>query len=206
MRRSVWTVAAILLSAGCGGGDGGGVTTPPGGGTLQGEVTGPGGPVPGAQVSLSGGGNAETDDEGRFSFTNLEPGAKTVTVTPPAAFVLATGETAAKSATVPDGGSVSVAWSVRLSDGTPRSQEIGLSASTFSPRDVILPVGSSVTWVNQTSITHTISPNDPAQTGAWTDETIGGQGTEFDHTFATAGTFDYVCKLHSGMNGVVRVH
>jgi plastocyanin len=151
-------------------------------------------------------GQQETNSEGRFSFANVEPGPKTISVSPPSGWQLAAGEVAQKSATVAAGGTVSVNWSLRLGTTVPITVEVGLAAATFNSRDVTVPVGSTIRWVNQTSITHTISPNSPAQAGTWADVTISGQGTEFVHTFGTAGTFDYVCKLHSGMTGVVRVH
>lgn len=205
-RRPVTVLLALAFVAACGGDGGGGVTNPPGRGTLEGAVSGPGGPVPGAHVALTGGGQQETNSDGRFSFTNVEPGAKTVTITPPAGWQLASGESAQKSATVAAGGTVAVNWSIRLANTTVRTVEVGLAAASFNSRDVTVPVGSTIRWVNQTSITHTISPSSPTQAGTWTDQTISGQGTEFEHTFGTAGTFDYVCKLHAGMNGVIRVH
>ena len=205
-KRLVVALCALLLTAACSGDGNGGVTNPPGRGTLNGVVSGPGGPVPEAQVILTGVGQQETNGEGRFSFANVEPGPKTISVSPPAGWQLAGGEVAQKTATVAAGGTVSVNWSLRLGATVPVTVEVGLAAATFNSRDVTVPVGSTIRWVNQTAITHTISPNSPSQAGTWTDVTISGQGTEFAHTFGTAGTFDYVCKLHSGMTGVVRVH
>lgn len=207
-KRPVSILAALLLIAGCGGDDGGGVTQPDPDetGRLQGEVTGPGGPIPEAVVTLTGGGEVTTGADGMFVFDDLDVGEATVTISPPAGFQLAQGEMTSKTATITSGGTASVGWSLRLSDTSPRTLEIGLTATSFSDPDVTIPVGSTVNWVNQTAITHTITPDDPAQPGTWVDETISGEGTEFDHTFGMAGTFDYVCKLHSGMTGVVRVH
>ncbi|HEX6925749.1 MAG TPA: plastocyanin/azurin family copper-binding protein [Longimicrobiaceae bacterium] len=208
--------AALLLSLGCSGdggyggdgGDGGngGPTGPQNNGRLEGEVTGPGGGIPGAEVAIEGGGSTETDEDGSYSISNVAPGTKTVTVTPPDGFTLAPGETASKTVNVVANAAATLNWSLRLEDTNPTAVEIGLTANRFSPDDVVIPVGSTVTWVNETSTTHTISPNDPGQSGTWPEQTISGEGTEYQHTFSTAGTFDYVCKLHAGMTGVVRVH
>lgn len=212
LRRHVLILSALLIAAGCSGGDGGGggdnggITGPADKGTLNGRATGPGGGVPNAQVSLTGGGTQKTDSEGHFTFTGVAPGSKTLTITPPTGFELAGGETAGKSAAVTAGGTASVNWSLRLSDNSPRSIDINLSASSFSPADVTLPVGSTVKWYNETAIAHTISPNSPNQAGTWPEANISGAGSTVSHTFGTAGTFDYVCKLHAGMTGVVRVH
>jgi plastocyanin len=205
-KRLVVALCALLLAAGCGGDGNGGVTNPPGRGTLDGVVTGPGGPVPDALVVVTGVGQQQTNSDGRFNFTNVEPGSKTLSVSPPAGWELAAGEVAQKSATVAAGATVSVNWSLRLGNTTARTVEVGLAAASFNARDVTIPAGSTIRWVNQTAITHTISPTRTTQAGTWTDVTISGQGTEFEHTFGAAGTFDYVCKLHSGMTGVVRVH
>src|SRR5690606_15124274 len=88
--------AALLLSLGCSGdggyggdgGDGGngGPTGPQNNGRLEGEVTGPGGGIPGAEVAIEGGGSTETDEDGSYSISNVAPGTKTVTVTPPDGF------------------------------------------------------------------------------------------------------------------------
>lgn len=203
LRRNLLILSAFLVAGACGGDD---VTNPPGAGTLDGRVTGPGGPIPEAQVVITGGATQETDDEGRYTFNNVAAGQQTVTVTPPSGFVLASGETAAKSVTVTEGATASVDWSVRLSDTAPRTVEVGLSASSFNSADVTVPVGSTIKWENQAAITHTISPSIPTQVGTWVDVTVTADGEVFDHTFGTAGTFDYICKLHSGMAGVIRVH
>lgn len=207
-KRHVWMVVGVLFLAAACSGDGGGTITPPDpdGGTLRGTVTGPGGPIPEAEIAVSGGGTMRTNGDGEFSFSNVPAGQKTVTITPPSGFELASGETAAKSANVPEGGTATLTWSLRLADTDPRDVEVGLTATTFTPRDVTIPVGSTIVWVNQTAVAHTISPNQPNEAGTWVDTNISGLNTEFEHTFSTAGTFDYVCKLHAGMTGVVRVH
>lgn len=206
MKRLVLTLGVVLFTLACGGD--GGVTGPPGGdgGRIEGRVNGPGGGVPGASVSLAGGGSTQSGSDGGFAFTNVTAGQATVTVTPPDGFAFAPGETAAKSLNVTSGGSVSATWNVRLSDTEPKTVEVGLGSTSFNPSDVTVPVGSTINWVNQTATAHTISPNEPSKTGTWMELTITGAGTEFNHTFGTAGTFDYVCKLHAGMTGVIRVH
>ena len=203
MRRVVGLLLVSALWA-CGG-DGGGVTPPGAEGSIQGQVTGPGGGVPGAQVTLAGGGTMETGSDGTFRFDDVGTGNHSLSVSPPSGFALAASETGTKSVEVAANTTASVSWSVRLADATPVAVEVGLTASSFDDDDVTMPVGSTVTWVNRTAITHTITP-DQALPGGWTDITIQGEGTEFEHTFGTAGTFEYVCRLHAGMTGVVRVH
>ena len=175
-------------------------------GSVSGTVSGRGGGIPSVDVAVAGGGSQLTNPQGQFSFSGLSAGAKTLTLTPPAGFALETGEAAAKTATVTPGATATVNWTLRLTNTTPRTVEVAMNPATFTSSDVTIPVGSTVRWVNATAITHTITPNNASQPGAWPDQTVSGSGTVYQHTFATAGTFPYNCRLHAGMTGVVRVH
>jgi uncharacterized protein YjdB len=74
--------------------------------------------------------------------------------------------------------------------------------ATFDPSTLDLARGGTVTWVFA-SLTHNVTFADV--NGAPQD--IGNQtSTSVSRTFSTAGTFNYVCTLHSGMNGRVVVH
>jgi plastocyanin len=57
--------------------------------------------------------------------------------------------------------------------------------------------------VNNTSQVHTVAPEGHAR---WQDAALG-LGQQFEHTFNTAGVFNYYCTPHqvAGMTGVVRV-
>ena len=71
----------------------------------------------------------------------------------------------------------------------------------FQPAEVTVSTGDTVTWTNNDSVGHDVtadsfSSGDP---GA-----IEG-GDTFEHTFDEAGTFDYVCTVHPGMEGTVVV-
>lgn len=155
---------------------------------------------------MSGGSTQSTNEQGAFTFSNVALGAKSLTLAPPDGFTLGAGEAAEKSATVTAGGTATVNWKVQLVNTAPRSVDVEMGSVTFSPRDVVIPVGSTIRWVNATSVTHTVTPNNPSQAGAWQDVTVSGTGTVFSHTFGSPGTYPYVCRLHAGMTGVVRVH
>lgn len=206
MRKALVIIAAVVpLAAACGGG-GGGTTDPPMNGSVTGTVSGRGGGIPNATISLAGGGTQTTNGEGQFSFSNVSAGAKTLSLAPPTGFTLATGETAEKSASVAAGGTATVNWSLQLANTNPRTVDVEMGAVTFAPSDVVVPVGSTVRWVNGTATTHTVTPNNASQPGAWQDVTVSGSGTVFSHQFNTAGTYPYNCRLHGGMTGTVRVH
>jgi plastocyanin len=61
-------------------------------------------------------------------------------------------------------------------------------------------VGSTVTWSNQDSVTHTVDSSDDTF-----DSDSLGQGATFVHTFDTAGSFTYICGIHPSMAGTITV-
>ncbi len=72
----------------------------------------------------------------------------------------------------------------------------------FDPPDVTISVGDTVTWVNDDENIHTATHRgDPA---LFDSETVEA-GEEFSVTFSEAGEFQYFCKFHPWMGGVVNV-
>ncbi len=70
----------------------------------------------------------------------------------------------------------------------------------FIPKTVTIDVGESVKWDNKDKVDegHTA-------TGDNFDSGVLHQGESYTHKFSTAGTFDYICTLHSNMKGTVVV-
>jgi plastocyanin len=79
--------------------------------------------------------------------------------------------------------------------------EVSMEGIKFNPTEVTVEVGDTVSWVNDESIGHDVTADD-FQSGE-----PGGMegGATFEHTFDSAGTFDYVCSVHPGMKGTVTV-
>jgi plastocyanin len=75
-----------------------------------------------------------------------------------------------------------------------------LGTAAFNPNPIMVSVGSTVTWTNNDSISHTATSN----TGAF-DSGLIGAGGSFSFTFQSAGTFPYHCTIHPGMVGSVVV-
>lgn len=75
---------------------------------------------------------------------------------------------------------------------------------TYQPQDLKIPVGTTVTWVNNDSAPHTVT----ADEGQF-DSKLLDQGQSFSFTFDQVGTFPYYCVFHgnpgSGMTGIVMV-
>jgi len=71
----------------------------------------------------------------------------------------------------------------------------------FDPGTVTVKVGQKVTWTNADSVDHNVV----AQSGASFSSDNFGQGGTFSFTPTKAGTIDYVCTLHPGMDGKIVV-
>ena len=77
---------------------------------------------------------------------------------------------------------------------------VSISNFAFAPATLTVPVGTTVTWINHDEEPHTVVAGD----GSFHSPGLGTDAT-FSNTFATAGTFDYVCSIHPFMHGTVVV-
>jgi plastocyanin len=97
-----------------------------------------------------------------------------------------TGNLVAESATGKASASVSIL------DGNSQS------AFRFSPSSISVGTGDTVTWTNNGA-----EPHDVTGSGLASGTLSSGQG--YSHTFASAGTFSYICSIHPFMKGSVTV-
>ena len=79
--------------------------------------------------------------------------------------------------------------------------EVSMADIAFDPAEVTVGVGDTVTWTNDDSVDHDVTAD------SFSSGDPGGMapGETFDHAFEEAGTFDYVCTVHPGMDGSVTV-
>jgi plastocyanin len=82
---------------------------------------------------------------------------------------------------------------------------VNVNAMTFSPAEVTINAGDTVTWVWFTGTHSTTS-----DTNIWDSDFHSTPGFNFSHTFPGSGTFPYYCRIHGapggvGMSGVVIV-
>ena len=94
-------------------------------------------------------------------------------------------------------------------DGGTFNGTIRIVDNGFSPRNVTISVGDSVTWRwdgnNSHSVTHGTSPTSPPDASKLFDSPIQSSGT-FGYRFNNAGTFPYFCRPHfPAMTGSVVV-
>jgi plastocyanin len=70
----------------------------------------------------------------------------------------------------------------------------------FSPRRVVVPAGSQVTWRNDDSTEHTVTSLDDVF-----DSDALGSGESFSFRFDKPGTYRYRCAIHPDMQAAVEV-
>jgi len=78
---------------------------------------------------------------------------------------------------------------------------VTIAEFNYTPQTITIPVGGSVTWVNNDSAPHTATAQDREvlQSGTL------NQGDSFTQTFDTPGTYEYFCEFHPNMSGTVIV-
>ena len=218
-------LAALLILAGCGGGDSGPgssplvvakATTGGNGDNQTGEtgeelkeplrviITRDGQPVSDEDVDWEAQNDgsvdpasATTNDAGiAETFWTLGPGAGGQTATAEVGGADGSPVTFEATAETPGTGGVTVQV---LTDGGNR----------FQPEDVTIVAGQSVTWVWPAGgLPHNVSPDDEA-TPVRSGTAVAGP-EEYVYTFATPGVYQYFCEVHgsaggNGMSGTVTV-
>ena len=82
-----------------------------------------------------------------------------------------------------------------------RAEEIKVTIDnfTFSPAELKVKVGDTVTWTNHDDIPHTV-----VSAGKFRSKTMDTDNT-FTFTFTSAGDYKYFCSLHPHMTGMITV-
>jgi amicyanin len=82
----------------------------------------------------------------------------------------------------------------------PEAAEVKIENLTFSPVELTVPVGTTVTWVNKDEVPHNVVDKNKA----FRSKLFETDGS-FSFTFDNAGTYDYVCGVHPQMIGKIIV-
>ena len=106
--------------------------------------------------------------------------------------------------------------------GTPSGPSVSAVDYAFSPNSLSVKVGSTVTWTNNGSATHTAT-SDAGDSLSWDSGSLAGSspnpyggttpGASFSKVFSKVGTYPYHCSFHGvvgspnyhGMTGVITV-
>ena len=98
---------------------------------------------------------------------------------------------------------VAAAWlSATLSPCGAAAAEVTVKIAnfTFVPQTLSVPVGTTVTWVNDDDIPHVV-----AEKSATFRSKALDTGDKFSHVFAKAGKVEYYCAIHPHMTGEIVV-
>ena len=77
---------------------------------------------------------------------------------------------------------------------------VAVQAFVYDSAEVTVTVGTTVTWTNNDEEPHTIAAKD----GSFHSPGLDTHGT-YSFTFATPGSYDYICSIHPFMTGTVVV-
>ena len=80
------------------------------------------------------------------------------------------------------------------------SYTIAIKDFQFTPRELKIPAGTKVTWVNQDEEPHKVTEVN----SAFTSQPLDTDG-KFTYEFDKPGTFEYFCTLHPRMTGKIVV-
>ena len=75
-----------------------------------------------------------------------------------------------------------------------------MESFAFTPAELTVPVGATVTWTNRHGARHDVAAAD----GTFTSP-LFGEGETFSFTFTEPGEYPYVCTIHPGMEGKIIV-
>ena len=78
--------------------------------------------------------------------------------------------------------------------------QVQIDQFIFAPQRITVKTGTTVTWVNDDDIPHTIVSNNKL----FKSKTLDTKD-RFSFTFMTPSTYDYFCSLHPHMTGTVVV-
>jgi amicyanin len=81
------------------------------------------------------------------------------------------------------------------------SKEVSIADMAFSPANITVKKGTTVTWTNNDSVGHNVI----ADSGNGPNSQILQKGQTYSFTYDTAGSFSYHCGVHPSMKGTVTV-
>ncbi len=96
----------------------------------------------------------------------------------------------------------------RAEDGEsvgPQSQvgtNVTVKLFQYQPGRIQVKGGTTVTWVNEDEIYHTVTAE---KKGSGFDAPLDGKGKSFSFTFTQPGTYTYYCDRHEHMRGEIEV-
>jgi amicyanin len=86
-------------------------------------------------------------------------------------------------------------------ENTSDKYQVKVDNFSFTPQTLTVPVGTTVTWVNQDDVPHNILSSE----GRTLKSPVLDTDQKFSYTFTKAGTYSYYCGIHPKMTAKVVV-
>lgn len=89
----------------------------------------------------------------------------------------------------------------------PSPDAVEMVNTSFTPSNITVEIGTTVTWTNNSTLTHTVTSGTNGQhDGKFDSGNIAPDG-QFSYQFTEVGTYNYYCIPHvdQGMTGIVNV-
>jgi plastocyanin len=100
------------------------------------------------------------------------------------------------------GGSESVAPGSSVSSGSSAGTSISISNFMFSPMNMTVQPGATISVTNKDSATHTLTASGP---GGFNTGNISHNQTKTFRAPMKPGTYQYICNIHQYMMGTIKV-
>jgi plastocyanin len=97
-------------------------------------------------------------------------------------------------------GAAFAALGATMSLGAAGDTSVKIDNFTFEPAQLTVKAGTTVTWVNEDDIPHTVVATDKSFRSKALDT-----DDKFSFTFAAPGTYQYFCSLHPHMTATITV-
>ena len=94
---------------------------------------------------------------------------------------------------------VAAAMLLPFSGAHAQEVQVMIDNFTFSPAELTVKVGDTVTWTNRDDIPHTV-----VSAGKFRSKALDTDNT-YSFTFASTGEYKYFCSLHPHMTGMIKV-
>jgi plastocyanin len=92
-----------------------------------------------------------------------------------------------------------IAFCVSATHAYAEDATVTIDNFTFTPAQLTVKVGTTVTWTNHDDIPHTI-----VSAGKFRSKALDTDNS-FSFTFTAAGDYTYFCSLHPHMTGMIKV-